>query len=83
MIGGLPNYVGTGRLGHTSVYNGSLSYRLGPHAQLRLTVDNLFDTKPQFDPTWTSWPFYTRNWFSPVGRDFYLSFNYQLPALRR
>jgi outer membrane receptor protein involved in Fe transport len=83
MIGGLPNYVGTGRLGHTSVYNGSLSYRLGPHAQLRLTVDNLFDTKPQFDPSWTSWPFYTRNWFSPVGREFYLSFNYQLPALGR
>jgi hypothetical protein len=44
---------------------------------------DLFDTKPQFDPSWTSWPFYTRNWFSPVGREFYLSFNYQLPALRR
>jgi len=78
MIGGLPNYIGTTRLGHTSIYNGSLSYRFSENAQLRLTVDNLFDTKPQSDPTWTSWPFYTRSWFSPVGRDFYLSFNYQI-----
>ncbi|MBV8220897.1 MAG: TonB-dependent receptor, partial [Solirubrobacterales bacterium] len=77
LIGGLPNFDGTGRLGQTSIYNGSVSYRFGANAQLRLTVDNLFDTQPQRDPTWTSWPYYTRNWFSPVGRDFYLSFNYQ------
>ncbi|MBS0417839.1 MAG: TonB-dependent receptor [Proteobacteria bacterium] len=77
MIGGLPNYDGTRRLGYTSVYNGSVSYQFSQSAQLRLTVDNLLDTKPPVDSTWTSWPFYSRNWFSPVGRAFYLSFNYQ------
>lgn len=77
MIGGLPNYAGTARLGYTSVYNGSLSYSLSQNAHLRLTVDNLLDTKPPVDSTWTSWPFYSRNWFSPVGRAFYLSFNYE------
>jgi iron complex outermembrane receptor protein len=80
LIGGLPNFDGTGRLGSTAVYNGSLSYAFSENAQVRLTVDNLLDTKPQFDPTWTSWPFYTRNWFSPVGRDFYLTINYHIPS---
>ena len=82
MIGGLPNYDGTTRLGHTSVYNGTVGYSFSPNAQLQLTVDNLLDTKPQHDPTWTSWPFYTRNWFSPVGREFYLDFNYQYSPRR-
>ena len=76
VIGGLPNFVGTGRLAPTAIYNGSISYAFSANAQVRLTVDNLLDTKPQSDQTWTSWPFYTRNWFSPVGRDFYLSVNY-------
>jgi len=80
LIGGLPNFDGTARLASTAVYNGSLSYAFSDNAQVRLTVDNLLDTKPQFDPTWTSWPFYTRNWFSPVGRDFYLTVNYHIPS---
>ncbi len=64
VIGGLPNYAATGRLPTTATYNGSLSYRLSSHAQIRLTVDNLFDQQPQRDPTWTAWPYYSRNWFS-------------------
>ena len=81
-LGGLPNYDGTERLGATSVYNASLNYRFTPDATLTLIVDNLFDTKPGKDSTWTSYPYYARRWFSPVGREFFVQFNYHFNAPR-
>ena len=75
-LGGLPNYDGTQRLGATSVYNASMNYRIDPHATVTFIVDNLFDTKPYRDSTWTSYPYYASRWFSPVGRAFFAEFNY-------
>jgi iron complex outermembrane receptor protein len=77
-LGGIPNYDGTVRLGSTEVYNASFNYRFGPHAALTLIVDNLFDTKPGKDNTWTSYPYYSGRWFSPVGRAFFAEFNYRV-----
>ena len=79
-LGGLPNYDGTERLGATAVYNASLNYRFTPEANLTLIVDNLFDTKPGKDSTWTSYPYYASRWFSPVGREFFVQFNYHFNA---
>jgi iron complex outermembrane recepter protein len=75
-LGGLPNYNGDQRLGATSVYNASMNYRIDSHATATLMVDNLFDTKPYRDSTWTSYPYYASRWFSPVGRAFFVEFNY-------
>ena len=69
---GLPNYNGDTRLGPTFVYNGSLNYRFTPRASLTFTVDNLFDKKPAPDSTWTSYPYYSRSWFSPIGRAYFI-----------
>ena len=77
LLGGLPNYNGDQRLGTTTVYNASLNYRIAPRAALTLIVDNLFDTKPQRDPTWTSYPYYASHWFSPVGRAFFAQIHYR------
>lgn len=71
-LGGLPNYDGDTRLGPTFVYNGSFNYRLTPRASLTFTVDNLFDKKPAPDSTWTSYPYYSRSWFSPIGRAYFI-----------
>ncbi len=71
-LGGLPNYDGNTRLGPTFVYNGSLNYRFTPRASLTFTVDNLFDKKPAPDSTWTSYPYYSRSWFSPIGRAYFI-----------
>ena len=71
-IGGLPNYDGTERLGPTFMYNGSVNYRFNDHWQASLVVDNLKDSKPGRDSTWTSYPYYTRAWFSPVGRAYFV-----------
>lgn len=75
-LGGLPNYDGTERLGSTSLYNASVSYKLARGATLTLIVDNLFDTRPQRDMSWTSYPYYASSWFSPIGRAFFLQANY-------
>ena len=76
-LGGLPNYSGTQRLGPTFIYNGSLNYRITPRTALTVVVDNLLDTKPKRDSTWTSYPYYSRSWFSPVGRAYFVEFNYR------
>lgn len=76
-IGGLPNYNGTQRLGPTFVYNGSLNYRFNSHAALSLIVDNLFDAKPGKDNTWVGYPYYSRSWYSPIGRAYFVEVNYR------
>jgi iron complex outermembrane recepter protein len=76
-IGGLPNYDGTERLPPTYVYNASLGYRIGERAELSLACDNVFNTPPQFDPTWVSYPYYNHDWFNPVGRSFLAEFSYR------
>lgn len=76
-LGGLPNYNGTQRLGPTFVYNASLNYRFTPRASLTFVVDNLFDKKPAPDSTWTSYPYYSRSWFNPIGRAFFVEASYR------
>jgi iron complex outermembrane recepter protein len=76
-LGGLPNYDGTQRLGPTFLYNASFNYRFNPRAALSFTVDNLFDSKPGRDSTWTSYPYYASRWFSPIGRAYFLDLTYR------
>ena len=77
-LGGLPNYDGTQRLPSTSLYNASLNYRFTPRGSLTFIVDNVLDSKPLRDPTWTSYPYYSGNWFSPIGRAFFLEVSYRI-----
>ncbi|MDR3386583.1 MAG: TonB-dependent receptor [Rudaea sp.] len=76
-LGGLPNYDGTQRLGPTFLYNASLNYRLNPRTAVSFIVDNVFDSKPGKDGTWTSYPYYASRWFSPVGRAYFVEINYR------
>ncbi|HXR62043.1 MAG TPA: TonB-dependent receptor [Rudaea sp.] len=75
-LGGIPNYDGDKRMGPTFVYNGTLVYRFNDRAMMSLTVNNLFDSRPGKDSSWTSYPYYSRNWFSPVGRAWFVDFSY-------
>jgi iron complex outermembrane recepter protein len=76
-LGGIPNFDGKRRLGSTSVYNASWNYRVNSRSAITLIVDNLFDRKPYRDSSWTSYPYYSTSWFSPVGRAFFLELNYR------
>ncbi|MEP6483045.1 MAG: TonB-dependent receptor [Rudaea sp.] len=76
-LGGLPNYDGDKRLGPTFMYNASLNYRFSERLAASLIVNNLFDSKPGRDPSWTSYPYYASNWFSPVGRAYFAEVSYR------
>ena len=76
-LGGLPNYDGTERLGPTFLYNASFDYRFNERTAVSFVVDNLFDTKPGKDSTWTSYPYYASRWFSPIGRAFFADVTYR------
>jgi outer membrane receptor protein involved in Fe transport len=76
-IGGLPNYAGTERLPPTYVYNASLAYHINKQADLSLACDNVFNTPPQYDSTYINYPYYSGNWFNPVGRSFLAEFSYR------
>jgi len=71
-LGGLPNYDGTERLAPTNKFNASLNVDVGNGSALTLVVDNVFDTKPQKDPSWSSYPYYASSWFDSIGRSFYV-----------
>ena len=77
-LGGIPNYDGTQRLGPTFQYNLTMGYRVAPTVNVSLVVDNLFDARPPHDSTWTSYPYYSRNWFSPVGRAYFVDLSVKL-----
>jgi outer membrane receptor protein involved in Fe transport len=71
-LGGIPNYDGTQRMGPTFLYNLTMGYKVTPGINVSLVVDNLFDARPPRDTTWTSYPYYSRNWFSAVGRAYFV-----------
>jgi iron complex outermembrane receptor protein len=77
LIGGLPDFNGDRRLASTTRYNGSLTYRFTERGSMTFIVDNLFDSRPQQDPTWTSYPYYASNWFDPTGRAFFIQLHYK------
>ena len=74
-LGGIPNYDGTQRMGPTFLYNLTMGYRVAPGINVSMVVDNLFDSRPPRDTTWTSYPYYSRNWFSAVGRAYFVEMN--------
>lgn len=82
-LGGIPNYDGTQRLGPTFLYNATFGYRVTPDIRVSLVIDNLFDSRPPRDSTWTSYPYYSRNWFSAVGRAYFVEMSVKLGSTPR
>lgn len=76
-IGGLPDYNGDRRLAPTSVFNTTFSYRFSPRGSITFVVDNVLDTKPHRDDTWTAYPFYETRWFNVIGREFAAEVSYK------
>ncbi|TYT27562.1 TonB-dependent receptor [Luteimonas viscosa] len=58
-------------------YNANLQYAFDEHARLSLTVVNLFDKAPPYDPTYTGYPYYDISWFDTEGRSFYLQYTHK------
>ncbi|WHZ20552.1 MAG: TonB-dependent receptor [Rhodanobacteraceae bacterium] len=82
-LGGIPNYDGTQRMGPTFLYNLTMGYKVAPGINVSLIVDNLFDSRPPRDTTWTSWPYYSRNWFNAIGRAYFVDLSVKLGGTRQ
>ncbi|TAN05516.1 MAG: TonB-dependent receptor [Rhodanobacteraceae bacterium] len=79
-LGGLPNFDGTERMAPTFLYNLTMGYHVAPGVDVSFVVDNLFDKRPQRDPTWTSYPYFDRAWFNPIGRAYFVDVAVKLGA---
>ena len=65
------------KIGATYRYNATVGYQFNDRSQLMLSVVNVFDKGPPFDPTYTSYPYYDISWFDTEGRSFYLQYTHK------
>lgn len=59
-----------------------MQYRFSDRSRLSLTVVNLFDKMPPYDPTYTGYPYYDISWFDTEGRSFYLQYTHRFGGAR-
>lgn len=71
---------GGGTVGPYMVYNGSVKYNVTDDASIALIVNNIKDSKPPRDPSWTSWPYYNRFNYNGFGRAVWLEFDVRFGA---
>jgi outer membrane receptor protein involved in Fe transport len=73
----LANWDEDGFISASVLMNASFNYKFADDMSARLTVDNLFDKKPEKDPTYGSYPYYDVSWFDSMGRTMFLTFDYK------
>ncbi len=66
-----------GRLPPWVIYNATVKYDIGSVASVALTVNNLFNSMPPLDRSYTGWPFYDNGAYNIYGRSYYVDFNYR------
>ena len=64
-------------IGATYRYNANVQYEFSERSRLSLSVVNLFDKDPPYDPTYTGYPYYDIAWFDREGRSFYLQYTHK------
>lgn len=64
-------------VGATYLYSASVQYSFSDHAQLSLTVANVFDKMPPKDPSFATYPYYNISWFDTAGRQLYLRYTHK------
>ena len=68
---------GAGRLTPWILYNATVKYDIGNDASVALTVNNLFNTMPPLDKSYTGWPYYDYGAYNIYGRSYYVDFNFR------
>lgn len=71
-----PDDGGSPWIGATWRYNLAAGYRFNEAMRLSLSVNNLFDTLPPKDRTYSAYPYYDTAWFDSVGRSVHVNFRY-------
>ncbi|MGN6152198.1 MAG: TonB-dependent receptor domain-containing protein, partial [Lysobacteraceae bacterium] len=64
-------------IGATWRWNLTAGYRINDAMRVGLAIDNLFDSMPPKDRTYTAYPYYDVSWFDSIGRTVYLDFSWK------
>lgn len=62
------NYKGTGTVGPWMTYNGSIQYNFSDDASMTLLANNIFDSRPPRDNTFSAWPYFDFYSYNGLGR---------------
>ncbi|MEO8375556.1 MAG: TonB-dependent receptor [Sphingomonas bacterium] len=81
-LGKLPNYNEDRYVKASYLFNLSAQYDLTERLRVSGTIDNLFDQKPVYDPSYGGYPYYDISWFDGVGRSFYFQLTYKMGGAR-
>jgi len=86
--GKTPNYIaqlnptgyateGAGTVAPHMVYNGSVSYDLTDDMRISVIVNNIKNSMPPKDPTWTAYPYYNFANYNVYGRAYWVEFDWR------
>lgn len=74
---------GAGTVGPYMLYNGSVKYNVTDDASISLIVNNIKDSKPPVDKTYTAYPYYNIFNYSGFGRAVWLEFDVRFGASKQ
>lgn len=74
------NQLCPGRIGAYTVYNGSLKYEFSKDLSLSLIGNNLRNSEPPNDSTYTAYPFYNIFNYNGYQRSYWLELNWRFGA---
>lgn len=77
-LGRVPNYADDAWMPASWRFNAGARYDVNDHLRISLTVNNLLDKMPPYDPTWSNYPYYDTAWFDSVGRSYFLQVTWKL-----
>jgi outer membrane receptor protein involved in Fe transport len=63
-----------GDVGAHMLYNLNFNYEITPNQDISLTVNNVFDTMPPVDKSWTTYPYYNNFNYNSYGRAMWLEY---------
>jgi len=66
-----------GTVGPWMIYNASVSYDLTDDLRISGIVNNVFDSQPPYDRTWTAAPYYNFLSYNPYGRAYWLEIDWR------
>ena len=77
-VGSLPRWDEEGRIGPHMNYNMTFGYTISENSALSLQVQNVLNTRPPRDSSFTSWPYFYRGQFNAIGRELFLTYTHKL-----
>ncbi|MCA0371320.1 MAG: TonB-dependent receptor [Proteobacteria bacterium] len=76
-LGKLQNYAEDAWTGESYLFNANVNWNVNDKTEVSFSVNNLLDTNPKKDPTWTGYPYYNSKWFDSIGRAYFIEVSHK------